>query len=107
MNQKLGIIESQEGVNKMSINKIEALEKFYLDAIDLVKEYQLRMNSKHVQEISNSSSSRSHHKLWASLGIEPIPHNEESSSEEFIQTDASFYAARRNNEDTINLSIDS
>lgn len=88
------------------MNQIEALENFYLNALDLVKEFQVKMNFKQVQEIS-SLSSKSHHKMWMRLGIEPIQPAEELSSEEFIQTDASFYAARRNIEDTINLSIDS
>lgn len=102
---KLNILEHQEGVEKFPLCKIEALEKFYLQAIDTVKELQVRLNHKQMQEIS-SISTKNHHKMWATLGIEPIERSEESSSEEFIQTDASFYAARRNHEDTIDLSID-
>ncbi|OMJ79543.1 hypothetical protein SteCoe_20435 [Stentor coeruleus] len=105
LDMKLNILEHQEGVEKFPLCKIEALEKFYLQAIDTVKELQVRMNYKQMQEISNIST-KNHHKMWAMLGIEPIERTEESSSEEFIQTDASFYAARRNHEDTIDLSID-
>ena len=101
LNMKLGIIENQEGAEKMSTSKVEALEKFYLEALDTVKEIQVKMNTKHIQELS-SICARPHHKMWATLGIEAI-HNTDQSSEEFFQTDESFFANRKNNEDTINL----
>ena len=101
LNMKLGIIENQEGVEKMSTSKVEVLEKFYLEALDTVKEIQVKINSKHIQELS-SICARPHHKMWATLGIESIQ-NTNQSSEEFFQIDESFFAARKNNEDTINL----
>lgn len=104
LNIKLSIIEHQEGVDKMRISQVEALEKFYLEAIDTVKSYQAKLITKPSAE-SSSMSSKPHHRMWATLGIEAISHLQELSSEEFIQTDESFYAARKNNEDTINLSI--
>ena len=88
----------------MQIKQVEALEKFYLDAIDIVKELQAKMNSKSVQD---SIYTKSHNKIWGILGIEPIQHVNDSGSDEFIQSDASFYAAHKPNEDTINLSLDS
>ena len=89
----------------MSLFSIESLESFYLQALDAIKSQQARINAKNLQE--TRSLTRPHHKMWETLGIEPISQSEVSSSEEFIQTDASFYAARKNNEDTINLSMDS
>jgi hypothetical protein len=74
LKRKLGILEKQEEVEGFSLQDIESLEKFYLQAIDKVKMAQIKLHFQHVEEIS-AVSVQSNEKMWEHLGIENVSNN--------------------------------
>lgn len=74
LKRKLDILERQEGVDMFALEDVEALERFYLQAIDLVKMAQVKLHFQQVEEIS-AVSVQSNDKMWEQLGLDDLGNN--------------------------------